>query len=97
MVKYTVRLRGYSETVDVPTSVKGVDDVAAYIARYLGEKYARAIGAKNILGATENWADSHYDFIFSEIERMARGIGEAQEEAYRKLLRERRIAYEPEE
>ena len=69
---YNVNLRaGYTQSVDVPASVKGVEAVAAYIANTLGQKYARGVHAKNIRGAAENWADSHYDFILDEIQRIA--------------------------
>jgi hypothetical protein len=81
MPAYTINLRGFSETVDVPPDYKGIRAVAEYIGKYLGWKYAKALVRRYpakypnpplaISRLTENWMDSHIDFIQDELERLA--------------------------
>lgn len=69
-MRYRINLRGFSESVEVPDELKGIPAVAQFIAEKLGRQYARAVEAKNIEATTENWADSHIDFIEEELERL---------------------------
>jgi hypothetical protein len=81
MVEYTINLKGFSETIDVPASITGINAVSQFIAQKLGRKYGQALvrnhplkyGNKElaISRLAENWMDSHLDFIQDELERLA--------------------------
>jgi hypothetical protein len=68
---YQINLTGYADFVEVPDTVKGLDNVAHYIAQNLARKYARGVNAKNLSGAAQNWYDTHYDFIREELQNLA--------------------------
>lgn len=67
MVTYTVKLREYSEDIEVPVEIKGLSNVAHYITDQMATAYSLGKSG-DPLKFYDSWYDSHYHHILHFLE-----------------------------